>query len=666
MLEKISVKTITVIFLLCAVALSFCACVNPVDIDKFFTDDYVKDALKATRPTVNIYKDSDDFGNLTAGDCEISGLTSGKYYRVEEYDKNEIFIRNIFLQSDGKLNELKEIGPLTGKKIEKLTNTYWYRVKVAKTFDLGNPDDTGGTYKYFTLGGSGTDPAVASKDNDNITKLAIKILGDGKYYLDLSNKIKADKIYEVMKVQSWNDSYTSAHYKDNLYGPNTEISSINTGNYKPDFDKPIGVYQYRGEVKTGSIPLENMSIIELSISDGALSNYVFVECKTADVGSKQEVTDFYVLRVELKQTPTADDFIITGKTATYDGDPKNVTITPLDDSKSKGSITVYYDGSIDKPTDAGIYTVTFDVGESIGWAAVTGLSAGNLTIEKGTPVLADFTITGKTATYDGSSKAVTITPLDDKKSHGLITVYYDDISTEPTNAGEYIVTFDVAVSPDDNWNEVLGLEAGKLTINKLTPTIEDFTVNGFGPFDYDGTAKSVTVTIKPGKTGIGTVTVKYNGSDTEPIDVGHYAVTLDVAESTNYNSVSGLNAGTLIIKSSQTKLFDIKLAWSNLPIAPPPTYTDSSRYANANERKIIIDITTITDMSKYKNFVWYADIVNDPSTNGTLTNDNGNSKNLSLTIDANDAPEWFLPDEFTIKLIVDEQYEVIFTVTPVK
>jgi hypothetical protein len=78
------------------------------------------------------------------------------------------------------------------------------------------------------------------------------------------------------------------------------------------------------------------------------------------------------------QTPKASDFNITNLTQSVSS-VTPVSITPKPDM-STGTITIYYDGSETLPTAAGSYAVTFDVGASEGWAAVTGLSAGTLVI----------------------------------------------------------------------------------------------------------------------------------------------------------------------------------------------------------------------------------------------------------------------------------------------
>ena len=253
-------------------------------------------------------------------------------------------------------------------------------------------------------------------------------------------------------------------------------------------------------------------------------------------------------------TPTAEDFNISGTGSVYyDGSPKTVTITPKE-GKSNGTITVKYSGSTTAPSTLGTYTVTFDVAAATNFNAASGLSAGTLTIEKGTPTAADFNISGLTQEYDGSPKIVSITPKEGK-SNGTRTVYYEGTgsttytksTTAPSDLGTYTVTFDVAAVT--GYNSASGLFAGYLTVINPTPKVEDFDISGLMQ-DYDGSPKTVTITPKEGKSN-GTITVKYNGSTTAPT-VGTYTVTFDVAATANYNAVNGLSAGTMTITATVT------------------------------------------------------------------------------------------------------------------
>jgi hypothetical protein len=169
--------------------------------------------------------------------------------------------------------------------------------------------------------------------------------------------------------------------------------------------------------------------------------------------------------------PTEDDFIFSDMVQVYDGNPKPVSISPLQ-GKSQGIITIYYEGTnysrkTTAPSAIGEYTVTFDITESQGWYAESGLYAGTLYIGDNIPIVADFTITGLSQFYDGSPKEVSIIP-NEGKSAGKITIYYEGTNypkstTAPSEIGTYTVTFDVAAH--SKYSGVKNLEAGILTIN---------------------------------------------------------------------------------------------------------------------------------------------------------------------------------------------------------
>ena len=81
-----------------------------------------------------------------------------------------------------------------------------------------------------------------------------------------------------------------------------------------------------------------------------------------------------------KATPTVKDFTITApETADYTGKPIDVA-APTTDKTGMGEVTVKYDP--EGHTDAGDYTVTFDVAEGDNYKAATGFEIGKLTINK--------------------------------------------------------------------------------------------------------------------------------------------------------------------------------------------------------------------------------------------------------------------------------------------
>jgi len=250
------------------------------------------------------------------------------------------------------------------------------------------------------------------------------------------------------------------------------------------------------------------------------------------------------------QTPTAGDYDIDGLNQTA-GSVIAVTVTPKS-GKSSGVVTIFYDGKTELPSTAGTYPVTFDVAETDGWNAATGLEAGNLIIgdpSKQTPVIGDYNISSNLNQTAGSVTAVTVTAISGK-STGAVTVHYagrDDTTYAksealPTQPGKYDVTFDVAAAA--GWNPASALHAGILII-KGTPVAADYDIGNLN--QTAGSVTAVTITRKDGKS-TGTVTIKYNGSTTLPTTAGSYTVTFDVAAAEPvWNAAPGLAAGTLTI-----------------------------------------------------------------------------------------------------------------------
>jgi uncharacterized protein YjdB len=183
------------------------------------------------------------------------------------------------------------------------------------------------------------------------------------------------------------------------------------------------------------------------------------------------------------------------------------------------------------------------------------------------PVVSDFVISGiGTFTADGTPKSVTILSRPGKTS-GAITVFYNESDTAPSEAGTYLITFNVAASP--GWKPVTGLFAGILVITEdggevLTPVLSDFIITGLTQI-HTGSPCSVTVIPKAGKSP-GLITVYYNGSATAPSAAGSYAITFDVAAAQGWNSASGLDAGTLVISASSISVIRVSLDITALEI----------------------------------------------------------------------------------------------------
>jgi hypothetical protein len=173
------------------------------------------------------------------------------------------------------------------------------------------------------------------------------------------------------------------------------------------------------------------------------------------------------------KTPVSGDYTF-GNLTQMTGSVTAVTIT-ANSGKSPGAVSnIKYAGSTTIPQTTGTFAVTFDVAAATGWNAVTGLSAGNLTVTQTgganqTPVASDFNISGTgTFTANGNPKIVSVTAKPGK-TNGTVIVKYSGSVTAPFAVGTYTVTFDVAAAT--GWNAANGLSAGTLTINAAVPPL---------------------------------------------------------------------------------------------------------------------------------------------------------------------------------------------------
>jgi hypothetical protein len=132
---------------------------------------------------------------------------------------------------------------------------------------------------------------------------------------------------------------------------------------------------------------------------------------------------------------------------------------------------------------------------------------------------------------------------------GVKGTAYPKSATAPTNAGAYAVTAGVS-STGPNFAAATEIPLDTLVIAKATPSAShlDYTVPS-EEIAWDGVPHGIAApTLKPAYTGMGIITVKYNGSADLPVASGAYAVTADVdAAGANFTAVTGVPLGTLTI-----------------------------------------------------------------------------------------------------------------------
>ncbi|MFE3849264.1 beta strand repeat-containing protein, partial [Flavobacterium sp. LB3P45] len=191
------------------------------------------------------------------------------------------------------------------------------------------------------------------------------------------------------------------------------------------------------------------------------------------------------------------------------------------------------------------YTITYSYPGDNNFNAINDATK-TLTVNKAT---ATISLSNLNHIYDGSAKSATGTT----SPNGLtaVSITYDGSAIPPTNAGSYAV-----IASLNNANYQATNATGILLIAKATATLtlDVSTLNQ----TYDGSARVITATTNP--SGLGAISVTYNGSPTPPTNAGSYTI---VASLTNANYQVANATGTLLV-SKATPTFSNLTASQNI------------------------------------------------------------------------------------------------------
>lgn len=203
------------------------------------------------------------------------------------------------------------------------------------------------------------------------------------------------------------------------------------------------------------------------------------------------------------------------------------------------TLTAGADQSFASPTSV---TLNTDSAQNI-----TPDGSGNLVLTKIFPATAAKTVAGLTVMTQ-PTKTEYVAGENFDKTGMVVKATYDDGTTDDNFTGYTVEggnnlakgTASVTVKADSASATVAITVKGVLTAT-------DFTYTAPASLIYDGQPKQAQVQANSGITGIGAITVKYNGNAAAPTDAGTYAVTFDVAAGTDYAEATGLSAGTFTI-----------------------------------------------------------------------------------------------------------------------
>ena len=206
-------------------------------------------------------------------------------------------------------------------------------------------------------------------------------------------------------------------------------------------------------------------------------------------------------------------------------------------------------------TKAGTATVTIT-----GIGNYTGIAEKKFTIEPKNIGSASIVLGGLSRPYTGEEQTVEIVSVTLPDGDGVnlerdVDYTVKDNSNTATDAAKIVLTI-------EGKGNYTGTAAKTWEITRIEPKLADFDVvpDLSNELVYSGEAQIVNVTTKSGIRGMGAVTVRYNGRTEAPTNVGSYAITIDVADGSNYKAISGIKAGTLTIKKAAAPtLADVKV-----------------------------------------------------------------------------------------------------------
>lgn len=205
----------------------------------------------------------------------------------------------------------------------------------------------------------------------------------------------------------------------------------------------------------------------------------------------------------------------------YDGGPKPATVVT---DPPDLPVMITYNGSLDPPTEVGVYEVSAMIVDD----HYAGGTAGLLVVDK---ARAQIYLAALEKVFDGTPPEV----WTETSPPGLrLILAYNGFRDPPTDAG----TYEVDATIDDP--HYFGVATVNVTIEKAEVTIQLANLTQM----YDGTPRPVSVSTYD--VGV-QMEVTYDGSPEPPSGAGSYEVKASIVNETNYR---GSTTGTLVISKA--------------------------------------------------------------------------------------------------------------------
>lgn len=319
-----------------------------------------------------------------------------------------------------------------------------------------------------------------------------------------------------------------------------------------DFD-PKGTVPAEGDNGTWNWSSDDNNILEIQPSADGKTAKIHVKNAGTVMLTVTYTSDTYigVANISITVNPKAITADMIGNIDAQEYTGKDIEPTPeVKDGTTKLTNDTDFTYSYSNNRNAGTATLTIT-----GKGNYEGEVTKEFTISPKSIDGASIELANKSFAYTGSEQTVNITSV--KLSDGTILGTDDyvikDNSNKATNAGEITLTI-------EGKGNYTGTATTTWAITKAVPKLADFDVvpDLSNELTYSGEEQIVNVTTKA--RGMGMITVRYNGSTEKPVNAGSYAITIDVADGSNYKAISGIEAGTLTIKKAAAPtLADVKV-----------------------------------------------------------------------------------------------------------
>jgi M6 family metalloprotease-like protein len=300
--------------------------------------------------------------------------------------------------------------------------------------------------------------------------------------------------------------------------------------------------------------------ISLELSGNGAGNYELA-------GNTLSITDAVITKATYSDAaPNLDKNVRTGAAGAVTVDMSGLLSSLLQSPLSFGAVT-YSSGTVTDtysilngaPSITGSQlSVAYNNINTAGWEATINITVHSANYEdfqatvkiktvSKIDVSAAITFTNGSVTYTGNELSHETAAIQGHSGGTWTYVYALGSSNaalsngKPLTAGTYTVT--ATWEDEDN----IGVRTVALIVNKAVPSINDLDVTLPAAPIAEAASYNVSVSAKDTISGMGAITVKYNGNTDQPASQGTYAVTADIAEGDNY-AAANINVGTFSIK----------------------------------------------------------------------------------------------------------------------